>query len=133
MPKRRDAGRNCDVVAVACLKKDMVREINQTFKVFQENTGKFSLSRPMPNFGPPMPWHRLASACNRPWTHDIPPLLSGLLAHSSHVTGDLTSTHAAVSRQGHVCTLQRTGNLVLIYPFNLWPLLLTYIYSHIIL
>ena len=44
----------------------MGRRTNQTFKVFRQNTGKFSLSRPMPNFGPPMPWHRLASACIRP-------------------------------------------------------------------
>ena len=61
-----DAGRSCDYVC-GLLKKDMGRGTNQTLKVFRENNGKFSLSRPMPNFGPPMPWHRLASACTRPW------------------------------------------------------------------
>ena len=50
------------------LKKDMGRGTNQTFKVFRENTGKFSLSGPMPNFGTPMPWHCFALACNRPWS-----------------------------------------------------------------
>ena len=39
----------------------MGRGTNQTFKAFQENTGKFSLNRPMPNFGPPF-GHRRAPA-----------------------------------------------------------------------
>ena len=48
------------------------------------DTGKFSLSRPMPNFGPPMPWHRLHRRAPAP-VNDMRLMTMSNLTETNHI------------------------------------------------